>query len=183
MAHAAFTTATAFALDQTDLDTNRSLWDSQSASDYDYFLQRSCFCFPDTRRPGLVSVRSGVITMVIDAETSAMLDPQSFLRVDELFDTLQDAIDTNAFEINSQFDNILGYPRSFSIDYFAMIADDEIYYTARDLVVVPEPASGLLMLLGLVAVCQRCRPQWHSQSQNSLPGKTRQQLTDFATPV
>ena len=61
-AHAAFTTAAALALDQTDLDTNRSVWDSQSASDYDYFLQRSCFCFPDTIRPGLVSVRSGVIT-------------------------------------------------------------------------------------------------------------------------
>lgn len=120
------------ALTQAELDAGRNLWNSFGSDDYDYFMQRSCFCFGDFVRPGLVEVRSGAITSVTDADTFQPLDPQFFLTVDGLFGELQNAIDTSAFNIQAQFDNALGYPTSFSIDYIQNVADDEIAYTAAD---------------------------------------------------
>jgi hypothetical protein len=96
-------------------------------------MQRSCFCQLEYIRPGLVQVRSDAITAVTDAETLQPLDPQFFLTVDGLFDELQRAIDLPAFDIQAQFDSTLGYPTNFGIDFIQGVADDEIFYTARDL--------------------------------------------------
>ena len=73
------------ALTQGELDASRNLWNDSGSPDYDYFMQRSCFCQLEYIRPGLVEVRSDAITAVTDAETRQPLDPQFFLTVDGLF--------------------------------------------------------------------------------------------------
>ena len=142
----------ALALTQGELDASRNLWNMSGSTDYDYFMQRSCFCQEDFIRPGLVQVRSEVITAVTDAETLQPLDPQLFLTVDGLFDELQAAIDIPAFDIRAQFESTYGYPTSFSIDFVENIADDEVAYTARELRIVPEPTSFPLSLLGVAVI-------------------------------
>ena len=123
----------ALALTQGEPDASRNLWNMSGSTDYDYFMQRFCFCFPDSIRPGLVQVRSEVITAVTDAETLQPLDPQFFLTVTGLFDELQGAIDLSAFAIEAQFDSTFGYPTNIGIDFRQEVADDEVSYTARDL--------------------------------------------------
>jgi hypothetical protein len=142
----------ALALTQGELDASRNVWNANGSDDYDYFMQRDCFCFEDYIRPGLVEVRAGAISAVTDADTLQPLDPQFFLTVDELFDVLQSAIDAPAFEIQAQFDNTLGYPTSIFIDEVENIADEEVAYVARDLTLVPEPTSLVLAILATMGI-------------------------------
>jgi hypothetical protein len=126
----------ALALTQHELDASRSFWDVNGLNDYDYVLQRTCFCISEARRPGLVQVRMGAIATVTDAETLQPLDPLFFRTVDQLFDELQNAIDNSADDIQAEFDNTIGYPTSIRIDFDLFIADEELIYSARDLHVV-----------------------------------------------
>jgi hypothetical protein len=105
----------------------------------------------------MVAVRSDVITAVTDAETLQPLDPQFFLTIDGLFDELQAAIDFPAFSIQAQFDSTFGYPTSIGIDLNGQFFDDEVFYTAGDLRMIPEPVSLQLTLLGMFALTWRRR--------------------------
>lgn len=150
----------ALALDQLELDANRALWDLQGISNYDFLMQTICFCLPEVTRPGVVSVRSGAITSVIDAETSEERDPGSFLTVDGLFDVLQEALDQEADWILAEFDGASGYPHSIDVDYSLGASDDELSYRARGLVVVPEAGgrtAGLAAWLALGALWRSAR--------------------------
>lgn len=147
----------AAAFDQSDLDLPRALWDSSGITDYNYIMQRSCFCSPDSIQPGFVKVRGDILQDVRHADTLEPLDPANFLTVDELFDTIQDALDLGAFQITAEFDDVLGYPRGLAIDYNESFADDEISYTARDLTAVPEPASVVLLAGAMLLSIGRMR--------------------------
>jgi hypothetical protein len=138
----------AAAITQAELDTMRALWSANGSEDYNFFLQRSCFCAPQSVRPGLVEVRSDMIAAVLDAETLQPLDPQEFLTVDGLFAELQAALDLPAFAIDAQFDASLGYPTQITIDQIEGAADDVVSYTAGNLSLVPEPTAFVLAILG-----------------------------------
>ncbi|MCA9185546.1 MAG: DUF6174 domain-containing protein [Pirellulaceae bacterium] len=137
-------TSPTLALTQAELDAKRDLWNTSGSMDYDYVLQRSCFCHPDFIQPGLVEIRAGMITAVTDADTLQPLDPELFLTVDGLFAELQRAIDYPAFDIQAQFDSNLGYPTSFFVDYVLEIADEEMSYRAHDLVLSAIPGDANL---------------------------------------
>lgn len=147
-------------LTQHELDASRNLWNANGFHDYDYFMQRSCFCLGDVNRPGLVQVRDGVVAGVTDSETLQPLDPQFFLTVDGLFDELQRAIDTglspSELSIQAEFDRVLGYPTSMWIDIHR-IADDEMSYTARDLRPIPEPSTLTLAAMAMAGLLVRRR--------------------------
>lgn len=148
----------AYGLTQAELDMKRDQWNAAGSENYDYFLQRLCFCAPESIRRGLVEVRSGIVTTVTDAETLQPLDPQDFLTVDGLFNELQIALNLPAFAIDAQFDDTLGYPQSIHIDFSEPIADDEIAYTARNLTLVPEPTGFMLVIVGAIYLpWQLCR--------------------------
>jgi hypothetical protein len=95
-------------------------------------MQRTCFCPPPVTEPGTVEVRDGVVVEV--AGESGPLDPLLYLSVDGLFAVIQAAIDGGADEITVSWDPQLGYPTDLYIDYQSGAVDDEVAYTARDLV-------------------------------------------------
>jgi hypothetical protein len=154
---------TGLSLTQDELDMNRDLWNSAGPESYDFFMQRTCFCAPDSIRPGLVEVRDGLISAVTDAETMELLDPQHFLTIDGLFEELQDALNFPAFDVQALFDGAFGYPTSISIDLIENAADDVVSYTVSNLTVVPEPASLALAIagagLGVAATLLRAKSQ------------------------
>jgi probable HAF family extracellular repeat protein len=152
----------ALALTQVELETMRDLWIANGSKDYNFFMQQTCFCPPDVIRPGLVEVRSGSITAVIDAETLQPLEPQEFLTIDGLFDELQTALVLPAFAIEAQFDAVLGYPTRISIDLVENLADDVVDYTARDLSLVPEPTTCVSAILGALGI------MWYSRRESTL---------------
>jgi Family of unknown function (DUF6174) len=120
---------------QAALDANRARWDAANVLDYQYRMQRGCFCPPDLTEPGIVKVRDGAIESVESPDGLSLLDPADYLTIDGLFDVIQDAIDASADAIQATYDETLGVPLSISIDYLLPAADDEISYSATELVV------------------------------------------------
>ena len=137
---------------QQELNDQRQLWQSLSIDDYNYRFQNLCFCGRDFAQPGLVHVLDGAIVSVEHIDTGDSLDPNIFLTVDGLFDELQGGIDNHIAEIVVEYDSVLGYPTSLYIDIDSRLADEEITHLTSDLLVVPEPKSFVLLILGLVPI-------------------------------
>lgn len=56
----------------------------------------------------------------------------SFVTIDGLFDIVLDARGRKAASLNATYDGVRGHPLQVGIDYVAMMADEEMYYTAGD---------------------------------------------------
>ena len=83
----------------TALERNQERWAQQNISTYTYRFQRICFC--GLVDPVDVTVRSGVITAVVVADSQEELDPSmfdQFYTVDGLFQVVQDALDGDALD-------------------------------------------------------------------------------------
>ena len=52
-----------------------------------------------------------------------------YVTIDGLFDTIQDAIDRKASEINVNYDPEFGYPMDARLDYVENMADEEYQFT------------------------------------------------------
>jgi Family of unknown function (DUF6174) len=119
---------------RAELDRAKRAWSEAHTVDYDYVLQRQCFCTV----AGLqvrVSVRGGVVVSTtvepdgvpLAADLRGMYPP-----VEGLFAVLQDALDHGAYRVTASYNAGLGYPTQFFIDYSEHIADEEQGYTSTD---------------------------------------------------
>jgi len=140
--HATTTPATHLDTVQQKLNTQRQQWQTLNLRDYIYHFERICFCSPEYIDPGLVHVVGGEIDSVEHAVTGDVLDPSFFLTVDDLFDEVQAAIDSQADEIIVEYDGIFGNPTTIDIDFSKYMADDEMSFRASDLRVIPDPGIG-----------------------------------------
>lgn len=125
------------AADQTELDTNRALWESLGIQDYRLTTQRLCFClFTD---PVRVLVQDGIITEAGDEFGFPPSDPPAFavFSVDHLFDQVQAAIDQPVADLTVEYDPQTGIPLSIAVDQIAEAIDDEFTITARNFHRVP----------------------------------------------
>lgn len=116
------------------LRRNRRLWRRQRIFNYRYTLSRGCFCLPEARGPVVIEVRNGVTTSITDANTGEEVNAELFARyntIPKLFHLIRDAIAQRAFRIDVEYDGIFGYPTDISIDYNAMIADEEEFITVN----------------------------------------------------
>jgi hypothetical protein len=119
---------------QAALTSNQKKWAENGADDYRYRMERSCFCLPEAVTPGIVKVRGGDIVEVSPVGEFGSLDPAYYLTVDGLFAVIQDAIDQGAHEISVIWDPKFGYPTDLYVDRLFPAVDDEVGYTARNLV-------------------------------------------------
>lgn len=111
-------------------------WTQQGLRNYRYTLEVSCFCTEEMRQPVVIEVRDGVPTSYTYAATGQPANPSYYERystVPQLFNLVRAALYRNPNSLNVQFDPELAYPTQVNIDYSAMIADEEIYLTIRDL--------------------------------------------------
>ena len=161
----------AFAIDQSELDANRALWDSHNITNYDYQAQLNCFCTPETVRPAIVSVRMDAIASVVDAQTLEARSPADFLTIDAMFDRLQQALNSDDLVIEAQFNSILGHPSFFRIDR-PILADDDYSWTVENLTAVPEPGSLTLGLIAFAALGTALRMHPRKSSRCSEHGKS-----------
>lgn len=118
-------------LSQQELDQQLQGWSDAGLVDYDFVLTRSCFCQLEWIRPGLVQVRDGEVAAASDPMTGLPLNPDIYLTIDDLFGVLQKAIDDSAEFISVSFDESLAYPDSLYVDTLAILADEEIGYSAE----------------------------------------------------
>lgn len=61
-------------------------------------------------------------------------DELNLMTVQDGFDTIQRAIDEDAYDLDVTYDPVGGYPSKVSIDWEAMIADEETYFQLENVV-------------------------------------------------
>lgn len=114
-----------------------ALWERQRLSDYDFELLISCFCRYDGTL--LVRVRAGTVTSatrMADGSPLSAAELAEVPSVGELFDIARHAL-AEADEVEVAYHPTLGYPISLAIDWQVNAADDEVFYTAAELVPAP----------------------------------------------
>ena len=109
-----------------ELDEKRQLWEAQGLSDYDYTIQRGCFCGASGWHR--VEVRASEVALVTHIESGTVLDPaftDGFTDIDGVFDLVAEAL-READEITVEYDEAMGFPKDVSIDYITDAVDDEL---------------------------------------------------------
>ncbi len=112
---------------QLDLNTHRTLWNTQAIAHYSYDYVPTCFCaFAGVKLT--IEVNADSIVSIFNHETNAAVDPvdySSFQTIQGLFDRIQAAISAKAVSITVTYNKGKGYPEFISIDYSKQIADEE----------------------------------------------------------
>ncbi|MEH2238990.1 DUF6174 domain-containing protein [Nostoc sp.] len=126
--------STSFALEQFKI--NYRLWRRQRISNYRYEFTRSCNCLPKATEPVIIEVRNGVTTSITSKETGQPVDGQLFQKyntIPKLFNIIRNALIRKAANLTGQYYPRIGYPTQINIDYDSRIADDEIFFTIKNL--------------------------------------------------
>ena len=120
---------------QAELDKHRALWAASRAGDYSFVLAPMCFCPQDLLDPVRITVVNGVVASVTYVESGKAPEHDGFGRyvtIDDLFDTIQEAIDRKASQITVTYDPETGYPTDARLDYVARMTDEEYMFTVSD---------------------------------------------------
>ena len=122
--------------EQSELDRNWELFERNAPLSYSYTVRISCNCPSDVTRPVTVWVDRGAVEYLYyedDGRAVPLSYANSFPSIEQLFDDIQDAIDTQADYIDVEYDFTYGYPTDVYIDYDRRIADEELSLTSRGL--------------------------------------------------
>jgi hypothetical protein len=107
-----------------------ALWASPNVTWYKLGFSRECYCTPEFRAPYLSIVTNATITDVVNVTDGASISSSEALfteaySVERLYETIQSALERDAFEVTVEYDATFGYPLSVYIDYDDMMADEE----------------------------------------------------------
>ena len=123
-------------LERRTLEDNRELFRQSVGTSYGYDFQNVCFCGPDTRAPVRIEVRDGQFQSVVLREDGTAVARErwdQYLTVEQVFASIEDALDESAASVRVAYDPSLGYPRDVFIDFNEMIADEELGFTVENL--------------------------------------------------
>ena len=138
-----FTTISCTSSVPQELTDNEKLWKDQELQNYDFTLERQCFCPEDWRGPVNIEVRDGSAVSVTysnngEAVTEGKFDDVD--TIDKLFTLLKNAytgkndFDQKADSVDVTYDKQMGYPGTLYIDVSQLMADEEQGYTVTNLV-------------------------------------------------
>lgn len=119
---------------QLALNKNKRLWRDSGITSYQYTFQRSCFCVPT--EDIVVIVSSGAVMEAFYTPGGSPLTPlelAGLMTVEELFSTIQRALNSDTSTVAVDYNAGTGYPEQVSVDWIVMAVDDEITYFVKDL--------------------------------------------------
>ena len=125
------------------LTASEKLWNDRGLINYDFTLERQCFCPEDWRGPVNIQVRNGDAVSVKYVSNGASVTEGKFDNADtiaKLFTMLKNAYNgkgdfgQKADTITVTYDGRTGYPMTFYIDVSQTIADEEQGYTVTNLI-------------------------------------------------
>lgn len=124
---------------RAEFDANKQKWLDSRPDDYSYTVERSGFLGPEARKPVDITVNGETVTdsQFTDGSGGSVPDYNK-LSVSDLFDTVENAINSGAAEVRVEYDAELGYPTSIFIDQSQQIADEEVYLNASNLAAISE---------------------------------------------
>ncbi|MDM3871309.1 DUF6174 domain-containing protein [Porticoccus sp. W117] len=111
-------------------------WQALSFSDYDYDVQRSCFCTQEYVRPMRVSVRAGKVVdaVYLDDDGKVHEEVQGSLRtIDQWFAYITKGKEKPFHRLEVSYHPEQGYPTSIDADVRSRIADDEQQLVLKNL--------------------------------------------------
>lgn len=118
---------------QVALDNNTALWNDSGITSYQYTYRRLCFCLP--QEDIVVVVVSAAVTEAYYTPSGTVLaneDLESLFTIEELFDLIQEAIDSKVARLDVVYNKDYGYPEDIYIDWDEHMADEEIRYVVLD---------------------------------------------------
>ena len=121
---------------KAELTDARERWESRRLSQYQYKFQRICFCIEETTRAVTIRVQGGVVTAawyLADNSPVPAEDLRFYPTVDQLFETIEDAIDRDPARLEVEYDRATGHPTRIDLDYSEQVADDELFIRAWEL--------------------------------------------------
>lgn len=119
---------------RAEFETNKQKWQNSRPDNYSYTVERSGFLGPEARKPIDVTVNGNTITNSQFSDGSADPVPNfNQLTLDDLFNTVENAINSGAAEVRVEYDPQFGYPTSIFIDHDRRIADEEVFLSASNL--------------------------------------------------
>lgn len=124
-----------------DLVENASDWGDLGITDYSFTATVSCFCAGELFRPATVVVRDNAVESASYVDDGQPVDPvflPAYQTIDEMFETIANAIERDAVVLEVTYDPELHYPTDVYIDMSEMIADEEQGFTATDLVPISD---------------------------------------------
>ncbi|MET0399027.1 MAG: DUF6174 domain-containing protein [Longimicrobiaceae bacterium] len=111
-----------------DLRAARAEWARQGITSYRYTVHRSCECLPEATAPARVEVRDGRTVSVVAATSVRQVRPEAFEQydtVEELFAVIEEALARDPYRFSASYDERLGYPLGYSVDFDREHVDDE----------------------------------------------------------
>jgi hypothetical protein len=118
-------------------EVNKEKWQQSGIKNYIYTFQRSCFCTRDATREVLTQVKNGQAIKSQFKDSGLPLPAElSFnkLSINDLFNTVETAIDKHVDIIKVKYNEETGQPTSIYIDGKTGITDDEFSLIAKKLI-------------------------------------------------
>jgi hypothetical protein len=111
-------------------------WQASGISDYELAMRRTCGeCLPISALAVVVRVSGGEKTVSLASNGEAVeAPPHTYPDVEGLFDLIEDMVLAGA-EVEVDYDDELGFPRSISVDPVPDAIDDEFGYVIDELTV------------------------------------------------
>ncbi len=107
---------------------NYQLWSKYKHNNYQYTLNRQCFCPIEYTRAVRIDVRDNQVTQAKFIDDNQPVSNNLFKdleTIDDWFLLISSAIDRRADHISLQFDEEYGYPQLIDIDMRLLRSDDE----------------------------------------------------------
>lgn len=118
-----------------DLSIAQRRWSQRAPTSYSITVRRGCFCPTEAIGPVIVTVNDGVVTSRVYASTGQSVPSQfelAFPDVPGLFASVETGLERGYYQLDVEYDEMLGFPKRVSADIEKNIADDEFSLLVTD---------------------------------------------------
>ena len=117
--------------------TPQEKWTALDAENYDYEVQRTCFCTAEYIREMRVSVRNGAVSSAVYTDDGVEVSTEvleSLRTIDQWFAYIKKGLDKPFAKLEVEYHSEQGYPILIEADIRERVADDEQSLVLKSLV-------------------------------------------------